>query len=385
MKNSAVRLLNVLIIISIVSALGIAAALAATAVRILPTVSVDQPSLSFTESEVRIDIPLSLSNPGPMPISDVSLMLSVKDGSDTTILSGSGGPFTVSAGRTEHLTFPLTLPLSDTSRPILSRLLTSSENLTVTATLLAYVPPLAKLTGRAFTDFPWGALVDNLQISTPSVAIYNSSHLLVTVPMSFENHSPFIDVDTVLEAEIINATTGLSAGAGSLHVQAARNSAFSQDLILYLGTPLSSETLFFNDATLNYIINLNATIIGVPTSASRTIQLAWGAPVKNLSFAPFSAQIVNSTHARISLPFSLENNSDYVALSGRILGVIHDSQGNEVGSIEPYALKADSGHSLSDQLTGFVRPDSLGQGVLVLRLTFETAYGSFLREVTVNA
>ena len=383
MKNSAIRLLNVLIIISIMSALGIAVALAATTLRAVPTITVDQPSVSFTESDVKIDIPLSISNPGPLPISDVSLMLSVKDVSDTTIVSGSGGPFRVLAGQTEHLAFPLILPLSDTPRAILSRLMTSSENLTVTATLQAYVAPLAKLTGRVSTDFPWGAPVDDLHISAPSVAIYNSSHLLVTVPVSFENHSPFVDVDTVLEAETINAT-GHSAGVGSLDIQATRNSAFSQDLSLYLRTPSMSETLFFNDATLNYTINLNATIFGIPTSASRTIQLGWGAPVKNLHFDPFSAQTHNSTHAIISLPFSLMDNSDYVPLSGRILGGIHDSNGSEVGAIEPYALNVDPGHSLSDHLTGFVE-NALAQGELVFRLTFETAYGSFLREVTIGA
>jgi hypothetical protein len=345
---------------------------------------VDQPSFSFTESDVEIDISLSIGNPGPLPISDVSLMLSVKDGSDATIISGSGGPFKVLAGQTEHLAFPLILPLSDSSRAILSRLMTGNENLTVTATLLAYVAPLAKLTGRVSADLPWRAPVANLQISTPSVALYNSSHLLVTAPMSFENHSPFVDVDTVLHAEIINAT-GHSAGVGSLDIQAARNSAFSQDLSLYLRTPLRSETLFFNDATLNYTIDLNATIFGVPTSASRTIQLDWGAPVKNLHFVPFSTQTYNNTHARISLPFSLIDNSDYVPLSGRILGVIHDSQGSEVGTIEPYALNVDPGHSLSDHLTGFVELGALGQGALVFRLIFETAYGSFLREVTIGA
>ncbi len=75
----------------------------------------------------------------------------------------------------------------------------------------------AKVEGEA--SIPWGAPLYGLTVSSPSASLYNSSCLLIQVPLGFENHSPYIDLGTTASLTLLNASTRRDGSATDHGVQ----------------------------------------------------------------------------------------------------------------------------------------------------------------------
>lgn len=99
--------------------------------------------------------------------------------------------------------------------------------------------------------FSWGAPLSNLTLGTILVMPYNSTHAIVAVPFSFENHS-FFAVDGNMRLELVS-NAGRVVGGGTVEIEAQPSEAYrntinvivSDNVRIVREAHLHFETSFF--------------------------------------------------------------------------------------------------------------------------------------------
>jgi hypothetical protein len=333
----------------------------------------------------KISVPITLTNRGYFPLSGIDVQLTVSDPSGDRLINGTVGPVAVSPGQTETFDAALVLDTSKLTPAELQALATTSQNLTVSATLSASEPPFVGVSGAVTASLKWGAPVSGLKEGAPTFSQYNSTTIEASVPVSFTDNSSSIAVSTELGARVSNSTDGALAGSGTLAVQASPGGSFSKDMVLYVRVPTAGlQRLLFNDATLDYTAQLSGTSGGVSFELSKSVSVAWGAPVEGLTVGAVTATPKNSTYSSISAPFSFTDASTFLAVQGSVGGYVTDSSGNKVGTIAQTSIgPVQPGTQLSGALSGVVLNSAAGDSSFVLHLTFQTPWGEVTTEVTV--
>ncbi len=90
---------------------------------------------------------------------------------------------------------------------------------------------------------PWGAPLYNFVLGEVQYETLNYTHLRITVPISFENHS-FFDVVGDVQARMCNSA-GEAFGKGNLNVEAYSGSAYMGNLEFYVSVMEVSYSGYF--------------------------------------------------------------------------------------------------------------------------------------------
>jgi hypothetical protein len=505
-SSRIVLVLNVLIAVSVLASVAVLGLIVVGGAGTAQSFSVGSPTTSTAGGVTRISVPITLTNRGYFSLSGIDVQLTVSDSSGARLINGTVGPVAVSPGQTETFDAALVLDTSKLTPAELQALATTSQNLTVSATLSASEPPFVGVSGAvtaslkwgapvsglkegaptfsqynsttieasvpvSFTNanayytisgegsiailnsgggvvgtgsvsldvppgasfdqavdllitlpaaqaqslltqdqtlsytavlsvqtggggsfsirqpvtYAWGAPLAGLSVGAPQVSAYNSTAFQVSVPVSFTDNSSSIAVSTELGARIFNSTDGALAGSGTLAVQASPGGSFSKDMVIYVKVPSSGlQRLLFNDATLDYTAQLSGTSGGVSFELSKSVSVAWGAPVGGLAVGAVTITPKNSTYSSISAPFSFTDASTFLAVQGSVSGYVTDSSGNQVGTIAQTSIgPVQPGTQLSGALSGVVLNSAAGDSSFVLHLTFQTPWGGVTTEVTV--
>ncbi|MCK4633345.1 hypothetical protein KAT42_00810, partial [Candidatus Bathyarchaeota archaeon] len=100
----------------------------------------------------------------------------------------------------------------------------------------------------------WGAPLFNFTTGDPTSNMYNLTHFGVIIPISFENHSPYISVTGVIRVEIINRAHQV-IGEGSVSMDVPPGTSYNGQLEVVVNATLIDgigqvhvyvETLMFN-------------------------------------------------------------------------------------------------------------------------------------------
>ncbi len=232
----------------------------------------------------------------------------------------------------------------------------------------------------------WGAPLFGFSEGNSSLSSFNSTDFLITTPVSFENHSPYINLYAPLSAVLENSSSLSQEGTGTINLQVPPGANFSGALQIYTKMPRQyMNTLLFNDENLSYRVLLSSTVAKIPMSLVQLVQVHWGALVKTPEFGTFSVRYFNSTYSSINIGFNFTNSSPFLALVGNVSGTILDQSGTQVGTISNQPIGVNESSFFSGQLSGFLSLGSASQRTLILHLVFQTAYGVGVEDVTVNA
>jgi len=159
-----------------------------------------EPQAAFSDGVIVMSFPLIINNSGYYPVSDLNLTTSLMD--DEGNLVSTSTTFVPLIARSSNLekSHNVSLSLNDLN---LTRFLFEDSDFTADLSIamkFARVVPLQVATEMAI---PWGAPLYNFSVGemTPQ---FNGTHYLGAVPISFENHSPFLNVTGAIRFEILN-------------------------------------------------------------------------------------------------------------------------------------------------------------------------------------
>jgi hypothetical protein len=384
-RSRVVLLLNVLIVVAVIAGLLVLAVIALGGVESVSSLSIGTPTTTTSGGVTDIVAPISLANHGYLSFSNVAVDVSVKDASGLQILAGAIGPFTVAPGQTEKVNATLVLDTARLSSAALQSLATSNQNLTVSASLGASLPPFVGVSGSVTAQVEWKAPISSLNIGQPTFTQYNSTTLEAAVPVSFENQNSFFTITGDGQISVLNST-GEQVGSGTVSLDVAPNTQFSQSVDLFLDIPQGQfQSLATTDQTLGYTVVLSLPAGGGSDfTLTEPISYDWGAPLKGLSFGTLTTGAYNLTSSTFSTSFAFTDGSAFFNLGGSLSGYITDSSGNSVGTVSPLSVSASPGQQYSGTVSGFMDTSAVGEGTYVLHLTLTTTYGTVTLEETVN-
>ena len=347
-----VTIVNVLIVVSLVAAVGAAASVLLTIAQAVPTVSVGSIGTATTSrGAIQIQVPITLSDKGPLSISDIDVQTTVTDSSNDPLLTGSVGPLTVAAGATSSLDVQLVLDTKTLPAALLQRLATTSENLTVSAVASTSLPPFVKVSATVSAPLAWGAPVSDLQMGTPVLALLNSTAITATVPVSFQNQNSLLTISGTGNIAVFDSN-GTRVGGGTLQVNVPPKSSFLEPAALVVDLPSSQMlSLLFTDQNLSYRAVMTFLSGGQDVfSETLPISYSWKAPLSGLMTADPSVVPFNSTAVLVTVHVAFTN-----------------------------------GQQFSPALSGFVKLAYLSQTPYVLNLTVQTSYGPVSKQVVMTA
>ncbi|MEK0326036.1 MAG: hypothetical protein QQN63_10070, partial [Nitrosopumilus sp.] len=305
-----IRGLGILSILLSLVVLGILAAIGHTAFLLTENSEVGELSFEFADNKADLSAPLTVVNEGFLDISSFSLNAKATLSDGSTLGETTIGPITIASGQSISLTPTFTIDFSSLSPQALNSLLYEDGTIDLIGDVSISIASLIGLDASFKQPLPWGAPLGNLRFGDSVVTNHNSTHVLVSVPLSFENGSPYFDIDGIISATIFNATSNTLVGSGQLNVIAPSGTSFSSEIQTFLRLDSNTRaSLAFQDKTLEFRVDLAIEFAGATINRSEPLSYEWGAPLSGLTIGTPDITPDSSSSLGISIPFEFTNNS----------------------------------------------------------------------------
>jgi len=226
----SIRIVSVFIIVATLAGFGLLGAMGVTGARTAMTINVGSTSSQVVGSLESISIPVSLSNPGPLSLNGIDVAITILDVNGTLLSTGGGGPISLPAGSSGQLPISILFDLNELTQRTLQSLATTSENLTLRASLVASVSSLTSFKATIDTPYSWGAPISNLQLGAPTTSAYNSTFAAFSLPMNFTDASQYFGVNGTVSGTIIGQSGNAIGTITSQNINVGTQSIFSDQL-----------------------------------------------------------------------------------------------------------------------------------------------------------
>ncbi len=377
------KLINALIAISILAAVALVAAMAVSLVLLAPSVSVGEPQIyaSPSNASISVSVPFVAANPGVFAINGPAVRVTLES-SEAVLLSFSSEPITIPPGSpSRNYSFAISVNLSDLPADELRRLVTSEDTLVLKASASIGMFPLAGVGASVDASAEWSPIVANLTFLAPEVEPLNLTHARVTLPFTFINPSD-LEVPAVIEGNL-TSTYGASAHfSEALAIQS--NSPNYGTVLADIPLPANMTPYLLSNATLCFSASASVALLGiVQIPFNATCDLAWGAPLANLTFGGPAAGPINSTPSLIAVPFSFFNANGILTAEGSFDAVLLLPNGTVAGASGQVDFLAPP-HTPFESNVAFEIPNAAASPSYTLVAIFGTPYGSFQMEVAID-
>jgi len=311
--------LNALIVLAVVAAFAVTFLVAMNALGVVSSLRVGEPSFNSSGSVVEISFPISVSNSGPFDVSDIRVSAVLRDEDGGLIASASSQPFSVPAGaRGVQRSVSIRIDLSEIPQERLSALFSQARNLTLSGSAGAVLVPFVSVSAHLSGSIPWEPPVKDFELGEPVLLGYNSTHLVASMPVRFENPSG-INLEGAANVLFVDADTGSEIGSGHLEVEAPPRSVFAGELQFYLRLPENTTALMLEKMIFRYNATFGFRVFGIQAySVSTPVEMVWGPPVASPYLGSPSVTPYNSTHSVFILPFAFTNANELITMDGSV-------------------------------------------------------------------
>ena len=385
MRDMPLKLLDILIIAFSVIAVFIIILLFYNIAMAVPSLHLEQPSMSFEGGHFTIQTPFSVSNPGPFAISDVSYSIAVED-SAHSLVNITSIPITIPPGVSNYSNgFTVSFDFNQLSQSEFQRLISDFDMIKIQATVSGGMLPFISTTANATLILPWSPLMANFSIGLPEALPFNSTHINIGIPISFDNLSDLFPVNgniSVIIRDQFNRTYYVV-----LTVDAPSATRYSGSMLASVEMPPHSilTSFFFNDTLLTFNLSAQLHIFNFTLFPKDSkFQIIWGAPFKDPQFSVPTVVPFNSSHSTITFPFSFTNNNRFITLSGAANTSLF--LGNmTIASSPSIPIFALPYSNFTSNVTLVVPNAALEISGLILKLELQTGYTTVYTEAQINA
>ncbi len=169
-------------------AFGITCAYSATLIR----VNFSQPFVQASELSVTICLPIVLHNRGYYKLVDLRAATTVFDCQENQISIGTSQISEILPE--EYLAFSHNLSISLSAVLARSEYLFNDSSFTIRGSLQSSLASLVPVRFETKITSPWGAPLYGFDVGLPAFVFRNLTHSMMTIPLSFENHSTYFNV-----------------------------------------------------------------------------------------------------------------------------------------------------------------------------------------------
>jgi hypothetical protein len=212
-----------------------------------------EPYTTASGSSLITSLPFYINNRGLYDITNLNVTTLVGDNLGNPISDSSTFVPIVPHGKNVTGTHNMTIDMMNITGNRLSHLLFNDSILDINLALkLDYANTVPFMISTNLT-MPWGAPMNNLTIGNISVTPYNMTHVRVSVPVSFENHS-FLSLNGAMRLELVNYS-GQVVGNGSSDLNVLPENAYGESIVVLSSNSLANvreARLYFQTTVLNY-------------------------------------------------------------------------------------------------------------------------------------
>jgi hypothetical protein len=180
--------------------------------------------------EMIFSLPVTITNRGFYNIGAFTIVTQVLDNDGLSIVEGSTVVPLINKNDAVAVTHNMTVDASELLQNDPNYLFNDTE-LRIYAAVGMHIAEVIPVEASTNFSMPWGAPIYNFSLGEPAYASYNSTHLRVTVPMSFENHA-FFDLVGDMRIRMFNST-GDRVGRGRTSFEAYANSPYNGFIEFY--------------------------------------------------------------------------------------------------------------------------------------------------------
>lgn len=176
---------------------------------------------------VILTLPIDILNKGYYNIGSFNVTTRVSDAEGSIISQGSTLVRVIRKGESVTILHNVTLNIDDLLRKDQSYLFNDTL-LGVAESIGLRIAEIIPVEASANLSIPWGAPIYNLTVEQPLYMVLNLTHLQVTIPISFENHS-FFNISGQLQLKMLNEAK-LTIGSNETTIEVAQHSHYKEHI-----------------------------------------------------------------------------------------------------------------------------------------------------------
>lgn len=183
-----------------------------------------------TSDEAFFSLPVSIVNRGLYDIGALRIFTEISDNENVAIINGSTYIPNIRRNYEVTVMHNMTVNVNDLLQSDQNYLFNDAD-LRIYALLGMTIAEMIPVEAAANLSVPWGAPLYNFALGQVQFSAYNSTHVIATVPISFQNHA-FFDVAGNIQIRMYNSTHR-RVGSGEMSVLAPSSSSYNGSLQFY--------------------------------------------------------------------------------------------------------------------------------------------------------
>jgi hypothetical protein len=191
-----------------------------------------------SDNNLHFSMPITIMNRGFYDLGNFNITSTILASSGTMMTSGSTFVPTIPKGEAIPILHNMTLDLNNAMQNNQEYLFNDSSLMVVESVSMRIAEVIPIQASSNFT-MPWGAPLYNFALGVPQYSLYNSTHSVTTIPISFENHAVF-PVTGTIQIRMFGRGHVLLA-SGLINVDTAPNTPYSGQLTMYVLTSNASS------------------------------------------------------------------------------------------------------------------------------------------------
>jgi hypothetical protein len=348
----------------------------------LGSLAIGSPSIKpFNSTDLQVTVPVSFENRNNFLDVTTNVKATISNATSNAVLGG--GVISMNAPHNSKFSGDLATYVAF-DKSTLDTLLSNDRALNLRATLTGSYQTATFSFDKAIA-LNWGAPLNGFQTGQLSLASLNKTGMTLTIPVSFANHSPLVGISNPITLSISNSTSGQTLGSATIPLNVPSGSSYSQRINVTVSLPSGAlNTLMFRDETLGFNVQIGGSYANFGFSIQKSLNYQWGAPVKSLTLGKLNVQPFNSSAMAYTLQFNFTNNSPIRVLTATVSGVVLNQTRSHVGTVNSFQVIAPSQKAFSTQLSGLISTPAAFHSI-ILRLSFQTSFGTIVKEYAINA
>jgi hypothetical protein len=183
------------------------------------------------DNEIVFSLPMTIANNGFYNIGNFNITTEISE--NFAIANATTFIPVIEKGNTVTITHNMTINSASLLENNQNCLFNDTE-LKIYAVVSMKIAEMIPVQASTNISMPWGAPLHNFTIGKPEYSHFNLTHVMVVLPISFENHA-FFDVVGNMQIRMYNNASAL-IGEGQTAIEAPQNSSYSGVVEFYVQT-----------------------------------------------------------------------------------------------------------------------------------------------------
>ncbi|MDH5448139.1 MAG: hypothetical protein OEY24_05735 [Candidatus Bathyarchaeota archaeon] len=204
----------------------------------LVRVNFGEPILTSTEEDFTVTLPIIFDNKGYYNIADFNVTTLIVDYENRQISKAAAYIAQIPPQNNAIIFHNVSFNVNE----IMTRVdyLFDDSNFTLYGSIYLNYANLIPFGFEANATIPWGAPLFNFTTDMPEYSAYNTTHLGVNVPISFQNHSPYFTVTGTIRIEIFNDRNQLM-GEDTASIDVPSNADYDNEIGMLVNAGMLTE------------------------------------------------------------------------------------------------------------------------------------------------